>query len=200
MPGAREKFDRLYATATLQDGFFTARQATAAGYGTNSHAYHVKTGNWTREYRGIFRLARYPATERPDLMLWFLWSMDRNGRPQGVYSHSTALSLYELSDVNPAKIHMTVPVEFRRRAPVPEVLSLRSGHIPLSDRRPLLGVAVTSPLRTVVDVVQEGSLSPDLLEQAVQEALARGLVTGRELAGVRLGCPELDEFLRRIQL
>lgn len=29
-------------------------------------------------------------------------------------SHATALSLYDLSDVNPAKLHMTVPTGFRR--------------------------------------------------------------------------------------
>jgi len=199
MPGAKEKFDRLYATASLQDGFFTARQATAAGYGTNSHAYHVKTGNWTREYRGIFRLARYPVTERPDLVLWFLWSMDRSGRARGVFSHSTALSLYELSDVNPARIHMTVPTGFRRRSPIPRVLLLHLGDIPSSDIREALGVAVTTPLRTLTDVVAEGALSQDLLRQAVGEAVARGLVTRSELVEARARCPNMVELLRGIR-
>jgi predicted transcriptional regulator of viral defense system len=125
--------------------------------------------------------------------------MDRSGHPQGVYSHSTALSLYELSDVNPAKIHMTVPVGFRRRSPIPKVLRLRFDHIPRSDRRQVLGVVVTSPRRTLVDVVTERSLSDDILKQAVREALARGLVTHSELADARVDCPALEDFLRGIR-
>ena len=199
MPGARERFQRLYETASIQDGYFTARQAKAAGYGTNSHVYHVGAGNWIREHRGIFRLANYPFTERPDLILWFLWSMDRRGRPQAVYSHSTALSVYELSDVNPARLHMTVPVGFRRRSPIPEVLFLRFGHIPPADSRQMLGVAVTSPIRTLVDVVTEGSLSQDILKQAVHEAVARGLVARSELTAVQECCPNMSEFLRGIR-
>lgn len=199
MPGAREKSQRLYETASVQDGFFTSRQARAAGYGTNSHAYHVDAGNWVREHRGIYRLAKYPPTEHPDLILWFLWSMDRGGQPRGVFSHSTALSLYDLSDVNPARIHMTVPAGFRRRSPIPPVLLLRFGDIPPSDIREMLGVAVTTPLRTLVDAVAEGSLSQDILKQALREAMARGLVTRSELAEAQIRCPNMVELLRGIR-
>ncbi|HYI96135.1 MAG TPA: hypothetical protein VEX68_21505 [Bryobacteraceae bacterium] len=31
---------------------------------------------------------------------------------EGVYSHQTARILYELSDLNPAKLHLTVPPAF----------------------------------------------------------------------------------------
>ena len=40
-------------------------------------------------------------------MVWQLWSRNRQGEPQGVFSHATALSLHELSDVMPAKLHMS---------------------------------------------------------------------------------------------
>ena len=176
MTGSRERFQQLFDIAVLQDGYFTARQARATGYGTNSHAYHVRAGNWIREHRGIYRLASYPLAEHPDLIVWYLWSFDRQGRPQGVYSHATALSLYELSDVNPARIHMTVPTGFRRRVEIPRVLVLRRGAIPESDRREMWGVPVTTPLRTLIDVVDDGTLSEDLLRQGVRQALARGLV------------------------
>lgn len=104
-----ESSRNLYEIAEPQYGFFTTKQAKEAGYDESKHAYHVRAGNWMREHRGIYRLRNFPSPERPDLMLWFLWSRDRNDVPRGVYSHDTALALYDLSDVNPAKLHMTIP-------------------------------------------------------------------------------------------
>ena len=57
-------------------------------------------------------------------MKWALWSRNRNEVTEGVYSHQTALSLYELSDLNPAKLHMTVPTHFRRNSAIPRILVL----------------------------------------------------------------------------
>ena len=105
----KEAAKRLYEIAEGQQGFFTTKQAKAAGFAENTHPYHVQAGNWIREHRGIYRLASFPRGERPDLMLWSLWSRNRGEAAQGVYSHQTALSLYDLSDVMPAKLHMTVP-------------------------------------------------------------------------------------------
>src|SRR5260370_1392033 len=94
---------RLFEIAEAQSGFFTTKQAIQAGFAENTHPYHVDAGNWIREHRGIYRLVNFPPVERPDLMLWYLWSRGRDEAPQGVYSHETALSLYELSDANPSR-------------------------------------------------------------------------------------------------
>src|SRR5215469_16598830 len=101
--------DRLFEIAEAKHGLFTTKQA---GYSEKAQHYHARAGNWIRDYRGIYRLARYPRSEWADLMLWQLWSRNREDVPQGVYSHETALSLYELSDVMPARLHMTVPHGF----------------------------------------------------------------------------------------
>ena len=74
----REASRRLFEIADQQQGYFTAKQAKAAGFAENTHPYHVKAGNWVREHRGIYRLALYPWTDRPDLALWALWSRNRN--------------------------------------------------------------------------------------------------------------------------
>src|SRR5438309_3654040 len=122
--GHKEASKRLYEIAEAQQGFFTAKQARAAGFAENTHPYHVQAGNWIREHRGIYRLALFPAADRPDLVLWALWSRNRNEEVEGVYSHHTALSLYHLSDLNPAKLHMTVPRHFRRNSEIPNILVL----------------------------------------------------------------------------
>ena len=69
-----------------------------------------------RVERGICRLTRFPQSSEEQLVIYSLWSRNREGLPERVYSHRTALSIHELSDLNPAKLHMTVPAAFRRTA------------------------------------------------------------------------------------
>jgi len=59
----REALRRLFEFAEQQQGYFTAKQAKAAGFGENTHPYHVQAGNWTREHRGFYRLALFPFQE-----------------------------------------------------------------------------------------------------------------------------------------
>src|SRR3954454_23728268 len=160
---------KLYDLATHQGGFFTARQAREAGYEDNVHPYHVRARNWVREARGVYRLSQFPLPARPDLMVWQLWSRNRQDEPQGVFSHATALSLHELSDVMPAKLHMTVPPGFRRMAAIPEVLRLHRARLNGRDVRTIDGVRVTAPMRTLLDVIAEGAIAQELLVQAVDE-------------------------------
>ena len=78
--GRKEAAKRLYEIAEGQQGFFTTKQAKAAGFAENTHPYHVQAGNWIREHRGIYRLASFPRGERPDLMLWSLWGRSAKWR------------------------------------------------------------------------------------------------------------------------
>jgi predicted transcriptional regulator of viral defense system len=177
----RDSAEELFRVAELQHGLFTAKQATAAGYSVQSQHHNAKVGNWIREYRGIYRLARYPQSEWANLMLWQLWSRNRLDHPQGVYSHETALSLYELSDVMPASLHMTVPHGFDRSAEIPPVLILHRANLPDNEVGTIEGIRVTRPLRTIIDVISEETLSSDLIEQAIKQAVNRGLFTPDEL-------------------
>lgn len=176
--------DRLYGLAERQGGYFTTRQARAAGYEDNTHAYHVRSANWIRAHRGVYRLARFPMSPRPDLMLWQLWSHNRGGEPQGTFSHATALTLHELSDAMPARLDMTVPPNFQRMAAIPNVLRLHRGRLGSKDVETVDAVRVTTPLRTLIDVIRDGSLSQELQVQAVDQAIRRGLIIRRQLEKV----------------
>lgn len=182
MPGPyKEAARRLYEMAQSQQGFFTTKQAIRVGFAETTHSYHVKAGNWIREHRGIYRLADFPTPERPDLMLWYLWSQDRQEIPEGTYSHETALSLHELSDVMPSKLHMTVPKGFRRNSMIPEVLILHRANADKSDVQEIYGVRVTRPLRTIIDLLRTKQVDETQLKLAVNEALRRGLIGRREI-------------------
>ena len=182
----RDAERRLFEIAEGQQGFFTAKQAKAAGFAENTHPYHVQVGNWIREHRGIYRLALFPTAEHPDLVKWALWSKNRDEVMEGVYSHQTALSLYELSDLNPAKLHMTVPTHFRRNSEIPAILVLHHADLPDEDIQTAQGFKFTRPLRTILDLIEADSVERTFLRQALRQALHRGLITRSEVRRVKL--------------
>jgi len=200
MPNTTQNFQNLYQIALEQDGYFTTKQAISAGYDTNSHPYHIKTGNWIREHRSIYRLANYPIGDRPDLMLWYLWSRNRNEEPQGVYSHETSLAIHEFTDVNPSKLHMTVPKGFRRNSRIPDILVLHYGDIMPAEIDQVYGVKITNSIRTLIDIIMEGNIPEDLLSQAILEAINRGAITTRELKEARHANETFNVFMKKIQL
>jgi predicted transcriptional regulator of viral defense system len=177
--------DALFEIAEQQQGYFTAKQAADAGYQLGSQAHHVKSGNWVRVERGIYRLARFPQSPEEQLVIYTLWSRNRAGEPEGVYSHQTALSIHELSDVNPTKLHMTVPTTFRRRAKLPKILVLHRASLDEKDAEQRQGFAVTRPLRAIADLARAESVSHDIVEQALVEGRQRGLITIREISELR---------------
>jgi predicted transcriptional regulator of viral defense system len=192
----KEAARRLHEVAQSQQGFFTTKQAIRSGFAEKTHAYHVNAGNWIREHRGIYRLADFPTPERPDLMLWYLWSQNRQELSEGAYSHDTALSLHELSDMMPSKLHMTVPRKFRRNSKIPEILVLHHAQLDASNVQEMHGVRVTRPLRTIVDLLQSGHVDRSQLKQAVDEAIRRGLIGRKEID--RMPHHKLQRSLREL--
>ena len=190
----RDAQRRLFEIAESQQGFFTAKQAKAAGFAENTHPYHVQVGNWIREHRGIYRLAFFPPAEHPDLVKWALWSQNRDEEMEGVYSHQTALSLHELSDLNPARLHMTVPSHFRRNSEIPAILVLHYAELPAGDIQTAQGFKYTRPLRTIIDLIEADTVERTFLRQALRQALHRGLITRSEVKRVKLRPPAQRVF------
>ncbi len=186
---------RLFQIASEQQGYFTTSQAIEAGFQDATHPYHLKNGDWVREWRGIYRISRYPRTDDGQYVLWSLWTRNRKGLCQGVYSHQTALSLFELSDVMPEKLHMTVPLSFRRHSETPGVLVLHRGIIVSQEIEAREGYEVTRPARAILDLIVEESVSIDIVRQAFREAKKRGLI--RDIDFKRyMSDPDIDRKIR----
>ncbi len=165
--------------AAAQEGFFTTQQAAEAGYSPQLLVHHVQAGKVARVRRGTYRLTHFPASEREELVVAWLWS-----ELAGVVSHQSALMLHGLSDVFPARVHLTLPASWqRRRFRVPPEILLHHGDVPPEDRGWHGAVPITNPRRSLNDCALSG-LSPELLEQAARQALRRGLVTKAELGEV----------------
>jgi len=172
--------NKLYHIANSQGGYFTAAQAEKAGFSGKNHFHHVRTGNWIREWRGIYRLARFPLRDDAQYSLWGLWARGRNQEPRGAYSHETALSLFGLSDLQPAKIHMTVPRGFSRSGRIPDALVLHHAPVDASECEERSGYRVTLPFRTFIDLTRAATVSSEFIRQAVLQALESGQLTRAE--------------------
>src|SRR5919108_6149507 len=107
-----ERSDRLYEIAESQQGYFTSTDAKSLGYDYPHQYFHVKKGNWVRVDHGIFRLKNFPSASHEDLIRWWLWT-----RKKGTISHETAVAVYDLGDILPATVHLTVPPDFRKKSP-----------------------------------------------------------------------------------
>jgi predicted transcriptional regulator of viral defense system len=173
--------DRLFEVADCQQGYFTSQQAEKCGLHRSHFHRFLDSKEWIKEIRGIYRLSRYPIQDRHELVLWTLWSRNKQGEPQGVWSHETALDIYEITDVMPAKMHMTVPKGFRRSQAIPEVLVLHYRDLSEEDVEVMQGYRVTKPLKTLIDVANDRSISQDQLELGVHQAIKQGLISKLEI-------------------
>ena len=124
-----------------------------------------------------------------------------NEEVEGVYSHHTALSLYDLSDLNQAKLHMTVPTDFRRNSDIPGILVLHYANLPASDLQTAQGFKYTRPLRTILDLIEGGTVERNFIRQALRQAVDRGLITRQQIRNARMIGPTrkmVEEVLRRV--
>lgn len=121
--------------------------------------------------RGIYRMPAVPVTELDEYMAAVLWT----GR-RGVLSHETALDLYELCDVNPTAIHLTVPTGWRTRKARPATYRIHREQLGEQDLAWHEGIPIVAPERAIRGAVADG-LAPGLAEQAIRTAVDRGLIT-----------------------
>lgn len=173
------KEGKLFEIAERQQGYFTAAQAKKCGYYDSHFQRYLSRGEWMRINKGLYRLSRYPLSDRPDLLEWSLWSRNRQGEIQGVFSHETALDLYDVCDIMPRKLHLTVPCHFRKNSPIPPVLKLYYSDLEKKDWTEQQGYKITTITKTLLDLAITRQISDDLLRQAVAEARKRGILSQR---------------------
>ena len=169
MPG--RNYTRLFELAEHCYGYFTAEQARDVGVQPRRLAEMAERGTIRRVGYGVYRIEQFPVHELDTYAEATLWP---RGVP-GVLSHETALDLYGLSDVNPAKIHLTVPKTHRIRRLSPQLYAIH--------HEDLAGGAVTRheglPIVTAAKAVRQCAaehLRRDLLAQAVEEGRRTGLI------------------------
>lgn len=174
-PQTAARLDAL-REATKPFGVFTT--ADAAKYGISRSLLRRCLANGTL-IRNIFARAVYrfdtPAEHESIVDSALL------AGPEAVVSHVTALWLHDLTDLIAQADEFTLPRSHRsRRPPAPLRFHFPSKPLPDSDITSVLGVRVTTPARSLVDVTgTTGRL--DQIERGIGEALDRGQATRADL-------------------
>jgi predicted transcriptional regulator of viral defense system len=170
--------DALYRTAESQAGYFTTQQAVAVGMDRSTLTRHARPGGrFVRARRGLYRLRHFPSSSHEHVVAAWLGV----GDPRVVISHESALELYELSDVIPNAVHISVPRASRGQRARPGVRFHTLTRPPAgAEVRALHGIPVTTPERSIADALAAGT-QPEQVELAIHQAIARGLTTPRRL-------------------
>jgi predicted transcriptional regulator of viral defense system len=170
MPG--HIYSRLLEFATDHYGYVSTDDARALGISPRRLKLLAERGSLVRIARGLYRFPAQvvPLTSLDQYMEATMWPAGR-----GVLSHETALAAYGVSDVNPAKVHVTVPRDYRiRRKDVPAVFEFHHADLTGEDIASLEGIQIVSPARAIRDAAHGSHLGAALIAQAIDDAQRTG--------------------------
>lgn len=178
MPG--RVYTQLFEVALERHGYVTPEDARGLGVDPLRLQDFARRGLADHVAHGVYRMRLVPVGPLDQYMEATLWPQGA----RGVICGQSALDLHALCDVNPARIHLCVPVRYRPRRAVPEVYVLH--HRDLDDGAVMLleGIPIVRPLEAILEGIEE-HLPARLLEQAIETAAGRGLLTGEELERLR---------------
>lgn len=178
MPGSEH--EKILQIAADQFGYVTTAQAREHRVSGDALRKMAERGTLERVSRGVYRVPTFPTSLYAEHMEASLWPAG----VRGVISHQSALGLYGLSDVSPARVHITVPEAFRIRREIPPHLEVH--HADLEDGEITLfeGIPTTTPRRTIEDS-HRAHLGSDLLRQALDDAEREGYLTPDHAAELR---------------
>ncbi len=170
-------YERLVGIASDNHGYVTTRDASQAGIDPAQLKLLARRGRLERAAHGVYRVLALPRTERDEFALAVAWSTRK-----GIISHESALVLHEMSDVNPARIHMTIPVETYPRAKGSDLYTLhRTFNIDPAEITEVESIPVTTATRTIRDCIETGS-DPFQIRNAIEQGRNRGSIP-QKIAG-----------------
>lgn len=183
--------DLLIERAAEQHGYVTTRDAREMGIDPTQLRLMAARGRLERAARGVYRIPQLPHTEHDDLAKAVAWTLGR-----GTISDESALALYGLSDVNPSRVHLTVPRNNHPRAAGGALYRLHRRELDGNEITEHLGIPVTTIERTIRDCLAGGT-DPHQLRLAVDQAEAEGLLRRATAKALRLeinqdGGPEVE--------
>jgi len=184
VPG--KNYGELAELANENHGFITTEDARALDIDPINLVRMAERGQLERRGHGLYR---FPLTLPGPLDAYMEAALWPRGA-EGVVSHASALELYELSDVNPRQIHVTVPRAHRIRRQVPAAFRIHHEDLHPDDIGLFEGIPVVVPVRAIHQADQ-AKLGPALLAQAIDHGERNGRLTLKQAQQLReeIGLP-----------
>ena len=167
--------ERLREIALDQHGFVTARQAGDAGINPIELVKLTSRRRLQRATRGVYRVPQVPGSRWDNWALAVLWT----GVPQACLSHETALAAWDISDINPERIHLTVPKGTRLRRAGGERYVLHYATLAPQQRTWFEQIPITDVPTTVADCIDWG-VPTYLIRQALERSVGTNLLLDSE--------------------
>lgn len=176
--------DELFALAEEHDGLLTSKEARAAGIQDSVLVRLAQRGRLERMTRGVYRIAHYPTDRLAQYREAVLWAKASQGPECVALSHETALLLYGISDANPSRVNLTVPMAARLRRKCPDWVAIHRANLTPEEIGEHEGLPVTKVSRSVMDVLLTTHRT-DIARQAVSHAVREGLLNNTEASILR---------------
>jgi predicted transcriptional regulator of viral defense system len=178
MPG--KTYSRLVNLAGENHGFVTPDDARDLGINPLNLVRMAERGQLERRRRGVYRFPLIPPSPLDSYAEAALWPQGGGG----VLSHETALALYDLSDVHPRQIHVTLPRGRRVRRAVP--ISYRLHHEDLAPNQVTRheGIPIVTPAHAIRQA-HRARMGAALLAQAVDDGERNGRLPAAEARQLR---------------
>ncbi len=163
-------WDLIVERADERHGYVTTRDVRDLGIDPTQLRLLASRGRLERVARGVYRVPVLSRSEHDDLAEAVAWALGR-----AVVSHESALVLHGISDVNPSRVHLTVPRDNYPRGAGGELYRLHRRNLPETDATEVDGIPVTTVARTIRDCILGGS-DPYQVQQAIDRAEFEGLL------------------------
>lgn len=163
-------YDRVVERALEQHGYVTTRDARDLGIDPTQLRQLAARGRLDHVARGVYRATVIPRSRHDDLAEAAAWTLGR-----GVVSHESALVLHGLAEVNPSRVHLSVPRENYPRAAGGDLYRLHRRALSPASVTESDGIAVTTVEQTICDCLAEGT-DPYQLRMAIDRAQEQGLL------------------------
>lgn len=178
MPG--RIYTQLAEVANDSHGFIKPDDARAADINPINLVRMAERGQLERRGNALYRFPLAPSGPLDAYMEAALWPRGADG----VISHESALELYELSDVHPRRIHVTVPREHRIRRKIPAIYRIHHEDLGSREVGRLEGIPIVTPEHAIRQA-HSAKLGPALIAQAVDHGERNGRLTRRQAKKLR---------------
>jgi predicted transcriptional regulator of viral defense system len=181
--------ERLREVALDQHGLVTTAQALDEGVPHAELSKMVARGRLEREAHGVYRVHQVAGSRWDSWALAVLWT----GASEACLSHETALAAWEISDVNPDRIHVCVGANRRIRRSGGENYIVHHHNLAPEQRTWFEQMPITDVPTTIEHCIDWGTPTY-LVKQALERAGRTSLLlkTEREQLAKRLEDRDYD--------